>query len=1138
MSISNVSSYPQLLKTLATEQKIVYLCGAGASMSLANHNISWSKWILAGKDYLENIDKSELDKRIGAWSSNELIDAATYLLDRLKFSGSYEAFMKSTIGSVHPVNNDFIEALRKIWRVGDLLATTNYDLSLEEAIDAKTATYSTPTEILSIIRGDLENRVIHLHGAYDSLHGLDDIVADDPQYKAILANSGAQFIQNLISTHPIIIVGCGGTVEDPNLSGFMSFVVDKLGANDVPYFYLMKNGDKAPELPVNAIPVYYGDEYSELPIFLSQMSMVRLRRRAGISSVAYINPYTTVPPVTTAFGRMYFYSGFSNFIGRVDELRRINEFIDTGAKFAWWAVVGEGGIGKSRLVLEALKRMPSNWFGFFGKKNFDEAMKFQPFTDTVIVFDYVLGTEHDCAETVGGFIESFIDSPYKLRILFIERAKDTEDWLKSLKRTFDTNIRLTFEGGEYSKEPLLVNRLSEADEIEYIANYLKCYLPLIDSNPFIGSIKSDIKGYCKIIHAAFAESVEETCQRPLYLSIFIEVWVSKEGKIAVSKSEELLDEYLNREKNRWKTVLSTETLVDAYYDLLTMACAIERFNITDVYGDNFLSEECKALNDYLDSKQNKAGASNLYEDLFIFRDVREEVKEGKELVFEAFFYPEEHTHIMGEENTKRILDLDQEERFAFSTPYIKLDADPEEVYLHMLKSVGLLDDNEIVELNQLHEKNIARANSLPDHAWIIEPVLPDIIKEYIVSSSLRDSNVVRFTKLARSNSILGISQFLIRALEDLPRNDVFQRMVITPPNEVLNYFEYYISLLVRIKEVCDIKTVEKALIDVDHAFFKYELELWRRIAYVLGDRGDIDILYESGCRFIEYLKGLENNVEVRNDVAEILRQYCLELHNSGQEEKFISFVNMIDGVEHILLKNSTFGLLLCENYRVIAAGKYVSNKCFNDEWKQIQRILSEYECSDDMIAMAMKVANSRMLSLKRNGDVDGLIALELYLEEIYEEHKLLSVSEEAALVTANVYMFNMRRRDNRLAREYDKIKGYLREYPDSKKIRSAYITITMEEYLNTSRYRKVPNEVISQAKNWFNEYPDDIEFPEAYFGILMAKLEYAQTHDMRNEQGRLFKEMKKVAENTDYAEYHEENSMIEAVRMLQTIYGY
>ena len=63
------------------------------------------------------------------------------------------------------------------------------------------------------------------------------------QYQTILRNSGAQFIQNLIGTNPIIIVGCGGTMEDPNLSGFMSFAYEKLGTSDIPYFYLMKSGD-------------------------------------------------------------------------------------------------------------------------------------------------------------------------------------------------------------------------------------------------------------------------------------------------------------------------------------------------------------------------------------------------------------------------------------------------------------------------------------------------------------------------------------------------------------------------------------------------------------------------------------------------------------------------------------------------------------------------------------------------------------------------------------------------------------------------------------------------------------------------------------------------------------------------------
>ena len=257
MAVSRVASYPQLLKTLATNEKIVYLCGAGASMSLANHRLSWTNWILAGKNYLDVADQLELESRIRSWTTEELIDAVTFLLMRLKKVGRYKSFMADTIGAQHPCNESFISALRKVWRAGDMVATTNYDLTIEEAVHANTVSYSNPAEILSVIRGG-ENKVIHLHGVYDGAHHHDDIIADDPQYKGILANAGAQFIQNLISTHPLIIVGCGGTLEDPNLSGFMTFIVDKLGIEDVPYYYLMKNGDKVPKLPANAIPVYYG----------------------------------------------------------------------------------------------------------------------------------------------------------------------------------------------------------------------------------------------------------------------------------------------------------------------------------------------------------------------------------------------------------------------------------------------------------------------------------------------------------------------------------------------------------------------------------------------------------------------------------------------------------------------------------------------------------------------------------------------------------------------------------------------------------------------------------------------------------------------------------------------------------------
>ena len=431
MAASSVLDYPQLQDVLSSNQRIVYLCGTGASMSIGSHDLSWAGWISAGKEYLSDDDQHALDKKLGSRETDELIDGVTFLLEKLKANKAYTSFMNDTVGSLHPSNRTFMDALQKVWRAGDLIATTNYDLTIEETVKAQYVTYSKPAEILSVIRG-AENKVIHLHGVYDKLHGTDDIVADDPQYKNIIESEGAQFIQNLLSTYPLMIVGCGGTVEDPNLSGFMSFVIDKLGAKDVSYFYLLKNGDSAPNLPPNAFPIYYGDDYNDLPVFLSELAMYRLQRRCGMRKLIAVNPYIERVPSSSAFGRMHFSNSFNAFIGREDELFRLNAFLENGKQFSWWSVTGEGGIGKSRLVMEWLRKMPVHWFGFFTNKNSEDVSEFIPFSDTVIVFDYVLGNEQKCADTIAAFLDVFKDSSYQLRILLIERNQGTGDsaWLK------------------------------------------------------------------------------------------------------------------------------------------------------------------------------------------------------------------------------------------------------------------------------------------------------------------------------------------------------------------------------------------------------------------------------------------------------------------------------------------------------------------------------------------------------------------------------------------------------------------------------------------------------------------------------------------------------------------------------------
>ncbi len=39
--------------------------------------------------------------------------------------------------------------------------------------------------------------VLHIHGIYDSVHGIDNIIATQNQYNAILDNKGVQFIQKM-----------------------------------------------------------------------------------------------------------------------------------------------------------------------------------------------------------------------------------------------------------------------------------------------------------------------------------------------------------------------------------------------------------------------------------------------------------------------------------------------------------------------------------------------------------------------------------------------------------------------------------------------------------------------------------------------------------------------------------------------------------------------------------------------------------------------------------------------------------------------------------------------------------------------------------------------------------------------------
>lgn len=1164
MASRHISDYPPLQKVLEAGEKIVYLCGAGASMSLGEHQNSWSTWLYAGRSRLLPAQQAAFDALAGSSASHELIAAASYLLDSLKADDGYTGFMDETIGSLHPSNAEMAGAFQKICRAGDLTATTNYDLLIEQASGSHYVTYEKPGEILSIINGMATNRVIHLHGVYDRKCAVDNIVADGKQYRTILENVGAQFIQNLLSTHPIIIVGCGGTISDPNLSGFMQFVIDKLGLS-VPYFYLMKEGDCIPDLPSNAIPVYYGSEYCELPPFLDELSSYRLRNRTETKALVQIDPYTSPKQVVSAFGRMHFANRFSSFVGRQSEQDRLNRFLYANGAVLWWGILGKGGIGKSRLILEWLKILPADWYGFFARKDPGRFANFVPFTNTVIVLDYILGEEEQSAQTIATLMRQFGASHYQLRLLLIERRQDcdTEDWLAKLNRLLRPEDRLMFESCRYLAgaasadvaEFMHLEPLDDEDELHYIQSYLRAYVPAFLEPAAADVYLSDLDTVGKTIQSFYRDALEEVNRRPLYLSIYTEVWINKAGSVDIKGAKQLLKVYLEKETDRWKSLLKEDQLVTAYLKLLAMACITEQFNITDVQGNNYLRKECDLLSAFLDEQDSRPGKQSAFNDLFVMQDELEEFDFEDSMIFKAYgrlsqndapSQDEDYAQDKGIPRDEREgMKLSQDERFAFLMPYIKLEADPEEFYLHLLNGVGGLSEEEAARLAQLQEERTQATTSLPDYAWIIAPAFPDIIREYLVLYVLKPRDIVPFTKLARANSVYSLGQFLTRAVEDWPEESCFEKMLATPPENVIEYFEFYIPWLADAREIKSFRPLEELLLQGEATllFARYEMEMWYRIAIVLTEREDWDRLLDSAGQFIQYALGACDHPKVRERVVEVLDCYAVGLHNAEEAEKLELFLNQCDGLAETWPDKPQLALFCCDKRgMLIHLWRYLKHtETIERDWRVVVGYLTSYPQDRDICLSAMHTVNEYFSWCQREKtdiyqQTKNLAEL---LENVFREHPILAVAEPLAIVMANLYMFTLDKTQKHSEELFQKIQRIFTQFPTSKKTRSAYASVCGKKYAVKENWaHDVPRKIIDRLKKWNAQYPDEIEFQEALFDVTIFHLGYAREHGQRREELRSFHELEQIAQTANYQDYCEENHLKKRVDLLRRILNY
>ena len=383
---------------------------------------------------------------------------------------------------------------------------------------------------------------------------------------------------------------------------------------------------------------------------------------------------------------------------------------------------------------------------------------------------------------------------------------------------------------------------------------------------------------------------------------------------------------------------------------------------------------------------------------------------------------------------------------------------------------------------------------------------------------------------------MGLAHFIALALEDWPDNRKLQKLAITPPAEVLNYFEYYMGLLPDLRAVKDLRAVEDALLQSEPIFYKYALEVWRRIAIALTERGDMERLFESSSRFVTYLQETTEKISFRKEAIDILEAYGVGLHNAEQVEKYSLFLDKCTELAKELQEVPEIGEFCCDNYARLQHLKlYKDRKAdLQPAWEKIGELLAQWEYPEKMCRLSMETTREAVQYLMRKDDTSGLQRLEDLTHTICQKQNICEAAEAESLCMANIAV----KREKVEAQTYETIQQHLKTFPQSKLIRMAYVSVSQAYYMQTADYRKTPDTVIRHAKEWMELYPENIEFREGYFGLLVSSLRYAQSRDLRNEQKRLFREMKRIAETADDSEYEEATDMRETVALLQRIYGY
>lgn len=174
------------------------------------------------------------------------------------------------------------------------------------------------------------------------------------------------------------------------------------------------------------------EESFTLPLLLGWKAVAESRAQYLLQTPerpeGHNEPILVLPSTDPSVSWLPFSARVTTFVGRNDERRRLNAFLESDRQVSWWLLTGPAGSGKSRLALELCRDARPQWnTGFLSRtESFIAWSHFRPSRPTLVIIDYVASRAVHVSALILQLIRSAKYLPNPVRVLLVER--DQGSW--------------------------------------------------------------------------------------------------------------------------------------------------------------------------------------------------------------------------------------------------------------------------------------------------------------------------------------------------------------------------------------------------------------------------------------------------------------------------------------------------------------------------------------------------------------------------------------------------------------------------------------------------------------------------------------------------------------------------------------